>query len=493
MLTLVPFILIVVISGLLFIFPDKTKAILDTVRFFFGDTMGLFYLISGLTFQIGAVVLSFSRYGKIVLGKPGEKPAYSFFAWGSMMFTCGFAADVLFYPFVEWVLYAQNSHIHEFGPVEDWAGVFSLFHWSFISWSFYLLPAVALGFMLHVKKRSRQRYSEACRPIIGKHADGFCGRAIDLFALFALLASTATAFSLATPLMSSILTNLFHISVSRNLITILILLFTCAVYTFAVLKGFKGIGFLANLSIYLLFAILAIVLLFGGQLRYILESSFQNLGYLAQNFIALNTYADPGRTTNFAQDWTIYFWAYWLVWAIAIPFFIGKISRGRTVRQTILGGFLFSGGASALVFSIIGNYAMGLQTSGIRDFITSYETSGDLYSLILNIVDTLPWAPLVLVLMFLCMIGFYATSFDTISYTMACYSHRNLEEGKNPRKSIILLWCILLILLPIALVFSESSLNNIQSLSIITAFPVGIIMIIVIAGFLKEGRQYIPK
>ena len=105
--------------------------------------------------------------------------------------------------------------------------------------------------MLHVRKKNRQRYSEACRPIIGKHADGILGRIIDLFALFALLAGTATTFSVATPLMAAIIVELFGITISRTVVTIIILLITCAVYTYAVLHGFKGISFLAKLCIYL--------------------------------------------------------------------------------------------------------------------------------------------------------------------------------------------------------------------------------------------------
>ena len=94
------------------------------------------------------------------------------------------------------------------------------------------------------------RYSEACRPIIGKHADGILGKVIDLFALFALLAGTATTFSVATPLSSALIIDLFNITISRTVITIIILIVTCAVYTYAVLYGFKGISFLAKTCIY---------------------------------------------------------------------------------------------------------------------------------------------------------------------------------------------------------------------------------------------------
>ena len=493
LITLAPFILIMALAGYLFLFPEQSNDVIGNVRFFFGDTVGIYYLVMGIGVLIISLFLSFSKYGNIVLGEPNEKPKYSFFAWGSMMFTCGLAADILFYSFAEWVMYATNPHIAELGSISEWAGVFPLFHWSFIPWAFYLVLAVAFGFMLHVRKRNRQRYSEACRPVIGKHADGLLGRVIDLFALFALLAGTATTFSVATPLMASILVKLFGITMSRTAVTIIILLITCAVYTYAVLHGFKGISILAKTCIYLFFGLLILVLLISGQGRFIIENGVQSLGKMVQNFVELSTYTDPSRSNNFPQDWTIYYWAYWMVWCIAAPFFIGNISRGRTIKQTILGGYIFGVGSTIVSFIILGNYSLGLQTAGTADFIKVYEETGDLYELILNIIDTMPIAPVILVIVLITMIAFYATSFDSIAYTAACYSYKKLEEDEQPHKLIELLWCLLLIVLPIALVFSESSMSNIQSVSIISAFPIGIIMIIMIWSFFKDAKKYIEE
>lgn len=495
MITLMPFILIMGLAIYLFVFPEQANRVISQVRFFFGDTLGSYYLIIGLGVLIISVFLSFSKYGNIVLGEPNEKAKYSFFTWGSMMFTCGLAADILFYSFAEWVMYATNPHMAEMGGrVTEWAGVFPLFHWSFIPWAFYLVLAVAFGFMLHCRKRDKQRYSEACLPVIGeKHAHGILGRIIDLFALFALLAGTATTFSVATPLMAEIIVTLFGIRISRTAVTIIILLITCAVYTYAVLRGFKGISFLAKLCIYLFFGLQIAFLLAGGQGRFIIENGVQSLGKMVQNFIGLATYADPGRTNNFPQDWTIYYWAYWMVWCIAAPFFIGNISRGRTVKQTILGGYIFGVGSTISSFIILGNHSLGLQTAGTQDFIAQYQASSDLYELILNIIRTMPGNSLFLVWILVCMIAFYATSFDSIAYTAACYSYKKLGEDEKPHTVITLLWCLLLIVLPIALVFSESSMNNIQSVSIISAFPIGIIMILMIWSFIKDAKKYMEE
>lgn len=490
MITLVPLAIVVALCIVFFFAPEQSNAVLSRIRFFFGDTFGTYYLVIGLGIFLLSLYIAGSKYGNIVLGEANEKPKYSFFAWGSMMFTCGLAADILFYSFSEWELYATDPHIAEMGSVQDWAGVYPLFHWSFIPWAFYLVLAVAFGFMLHVRKRSRQKYSEACRPILGRHTDGWAGRIIDLLAVFALLAGTATTFSVATPLMTAIIGELFHVTLSRTTINIVILLITCAVYTYSLLHGFKGISVLANICIYMFFGLIAFVLAFGGEMRYIVETGLSSLGRMVQNFIELSTFTDPLRTSSFPQTWTIYYWAYWMVWCVAAPFFIGSISRGRTVRQTILGGYAFGVGSTLTSFIVLGNYSMGQQMTGKADFIALYNETGDLYGMIVNILKTLPCAPLVMAVVLVTMIAFYATSFDSIALTASCYSYHTLKDGEQPHKGIQLLWCILLILLPIALLFAESSMNNLQSVSIVAAFPIGAVIVLIVASFLKDAKNY---
>lgn len=493
MITLIPLGIVVGLSILFFFLPEQSNLILSNIRFFFGDTLGVYYLVIGLGVFLVSIFIAVSRYGDIVLGDPDEKPKYSFFAWGCMMFTCGLAADILFYSFSEWVMYAADPHIAELGSIQDWASVFPLFHWSFIPWGFYLVLAVAFGFMLHVRKRNRQRYSEACRVILGKHTDGIAGRIIDLLAVFALLAGTATTFSVATPLMASIINELVPFQLNRTAVTIVILLVTCFIYTYSLLHGFKGISILAKACIYLFFGLLAFVLFFGGETRYIIETGVSALGRMMQNFFELSTYTDPQRTTFFPQNWTIYYWAYWMVWCVAAPFFIGSISRGRTIRQTIIGGYGFGVGSTLVSFIILGNYSLGLQVSGKADFIAQYLNTGDLYELIISIIRTIPCSSFILVLLLVTMIAFYATSFDSIALTASCYSYHKLDENENPHKLIQFMWCILLIVLPVALVFAESSMNNLQSVSIIAAFPIGAVIVLITLNFLKDARLYLEE
>lgn len=493
MITLLPLGIIIALCVLFFCMPEQSNAVLSQIRFVLGDTFGTYYLIIGLGVFLISFYVAGSKYGNIVLGGQDEKPKFSFFAWGSMMFTAGLAADILFYSFSEWILYATDPHIAELGSIQDWASVYPIFHWSLIPWGFYLVLAVAFGFMLHVRKRERQKYSEACRPILGKHTDGWGGRIIDLLAVFALIAGTATTFSLATPLMASVINELFHVELSRTAVTIVILIVTCIIYTYSLLHGFKGISFLAKSCIYLFFGLLAFVLLFGGEARYIVETGFSALGRMVQNFFELATFTDPERTTSFPQNWTIFYWAYWMVWCVAAPFFIGSISRGRTVRQTIVGGYVFGVGSTIISFIVLGNYSLGAQVMGKADFLAIYEKSGDLYEVIISIIRTLPCAPLVLIILLLTMIAFYATSFDSIALIASCYSYHRLKEDETPHKVVELMWCVLLILLPIALVFSDSSMSNLQSVSIIAAFPVGAVIVLIVASFLKDAKKYMKE
>lgn len=493
LITLLPLGIICTLCVLFFVAPEQSNNILSKVRFFFGDTFGTYYLIIGLGIFLVSVFVACSRYGDIVLGDPGEKPKYSFFAWGSMMFTCGLAADILFYSFAEWFMYAGDPYVQSLGSIQDWAGVFPVFHWSLIPWGFYLVLAVAFGFMLHVKKNDRQKFSEACRPILGKYTDGWAGRIIDLLAVFALIAGTATTFSVATPLMTMIINALFHVELNRTAVTIVILIITCITYTYSLLHGFKGIEFLAKACIYLFFGLLAYVLLFCGQTRYIIETGFSSLGRMVQNFFQLATYTDPGRENFFPQNWTIYYWAYWMVWCVAAPFFIGNISRGRTVRQTILGGYVFGVGSTILSFIILGNYSMGLEMSGVTRLLAEFQQTGDTYALITDIIGTMPLATFILGLVLVTMIAFYATSFDSIALTASCYSYHRLGEGEQPHRLIQLMWCILLILLPIALIFAESSMSNLQSVSIVAAFPIGAVMVLIVMSFLKDGKNFLQK
>ena len=490
--TFIPFCLILALCAAFAAAPEASGAVLGAVRSFLGDELGSYYLVIGLAILLISLYIAFSRYGTIRLGRPGEKPQYSNFAWGAMMFTSGLAADILFYSLCEWILYANEPHIAELGSLQDWASTIPLFHWGPIPWSFYAALAACFGFMLHVRGCHKQKYSEACRPILGKQTDGPLGKLIDILAVLALLAGTATTFSLATPLLAQAFSALFGLQ-SGKWLTIGILLLICLVYTVSVMRGMRGVRFLAQICMYLFFALLVYVFLFGGESVYIFETGFSAVGNLAQNFIGLATWTDALRTSSFPQTWTIFYWAYWLVWCVAAPFFMGSISRGRTVKQVVLGAYGFGLSSTFLSFIILGNYSLGLQMHGALDVMGIYAAGQDLYATILSILQTLPFPMFVTLLLALAMIAFYATSFDSITLVASAYSYKRFRDGQEASAGMKLFWAILLILLPVALIFSENSMQNLQTVSIIAAFPIALVILLIIASFLKDARRYLEQ
>ena len=489
--TIIPFVTILALCSLFMIFPDASSQVLGSVRFFLGDQFGSYYLLLGLGALICSLYMAFSRYGRIKLGNL-EKPQYSSFQWGSMMFTAGLAADILFYSLCEWMLYAGEPHITDMGAMQDWASTYPLFHWGPIPWSFYIILAVSFGFMLHVRKRNKQKYSEACRPLLGKRVDGIFGKLIDLTAVFALLAGTATTFSLATPLLSMALSRVLGIP-ENNFLTIGILVIICVVYTMAVYFGMQGIAKLAASCVYLFFGLLAYFLLCGGETRYIIETGITAVGNMVQNFVGMATWTDAMRTSSCPQNWTIFYWAYWMVWCVATPFFIGTISKGRTIRQTVLGGYFFGLSGTFTSFIILGNYGLGLQMHGKLDLMGVYAKTGDLYQAIISIFETMPAAKAGLVLLAITMIAFYATSFDALTMVASSYSYKSLGAEEEPHKQVKLFWAILLMLLPIALIFAENSMANLQTVSIIAAFPIGFIIVMIVWSFFKDAGHYLDK
>ena len=489
--TVVPFVGVAILCVLFMLFPTGSANVLAEIRGFLGDDCGIYYAILGLGIFLCTLYIAFSKFGNIKLGNT-EKPEYSSFTWGTMIFTSTMAADILFYSLCEWTMYANESHIEDMGGIQKWASTYPLFHWGPIAWCFYIVLAVAFGFMLHVRGRNKQKFSEACRPILKDKVDGVWGKVIDLIAIFALIAGTATTFSLATPLLSTAISKVFGVASGTGL-TIIILLIIALVYTFTVLFGMKGISKLASYCTYLFFALLLYVLIGGGEARYILETGFSALGNMTQNFIGMSTWMDPLRENSFPQNWTIYYWAYWMVWCVATPFFIGKISKGRTIKNTIIGGYGWGLAGTFTSFIILGNYGLAQQVKHGVDVSGYVAETGDYSQAIMKIFDTLPLTSVGLILLVITMIAFYSTTFDALTMVVSSYSYKKLDVDAEPDKRIRIFWAIIFIVLPIGLIFAENSMYSLQSVSIIAAFPIGIIVLLIVSSFFKDAKKYLEE
>lgn len=488
-LILVPLLLVAGMCLIFFIWPQSATNTIGLIRRFLDHYFSAWYCLVGVGFFLCSMALAFSKIGSIRLGDSTKKPMSSF-RWGCMVFTSTMAADIVFYALCEWALYIDDPFVASHGDVQTWGATFPLFHWGPIAWSFYLVLAAAFGFMLYVRGRSTRRMSEACRPILGRHVDRGWGKLIDLLSIFALLAGTATTFSLSVPLLSSALGEIFGVSTGMAT-AILVLAGICTVYSLAVCLGMDAISRLSTICVWLFFALLAYVGLGGGKFIYILETGITAIGNLAQNFIGMSTQMDPLRETAFPQNWTMYYWAYWMVWCVATPFFIGQISAGKTVRQVILGGYAWGLAGTWLAFIVLGNYGMGLQLMDGMDISGSISAGEAISVVILEILRSLPFSKVVMILLVLSMVAFYATTFDALTLVAASYCCKSLGPEDLPTRKLRLFWAVMLILFPIALMFSEGTMNNLQSVSLIAALPISLVLLLIAASFIKDSRAYL--
>lgn len=493
---LIPLAIVAVLCMLFILSPRKSTQVIDAIRGFLGNQLGFFYILTGFGMLVFSLYLAISPYGNIRLGNE-EKPAYSDFKWATMIFTGVFAADIIYYSFIEWALYAEDPHIVSMGGMQDWASTYSLFHWGPIPWAFYIVLAVAFGFMLHVRGKTKQKFSEACRPLLGNRVDGLAGKIIDLIAICALLAGTATTFSLATPLLAAALSRVFGFSQSVAL-TMGVLLCIAAVYTVSVLNGIKGIIKSASICTGIFFAMLVYVLFFGGETVYIIETGITSIGNLLQNFVSMSLWMDPLRTSGdgingFVQNWTVFYWAYWMAWCVATPFFIGIISKGRTIRNVVCGTYIYGLSGTFLSFIVFGNYGLSQQIKGAVDMVGTAANGGDWNAAIIQVFETLPLTELLLIALFIMMVTFYSTTFDSLTLVISSYSYKTLPMDEEPHKGVRVFWAIVFIIFPIGLIFAQNSINSLQSVSIIAAFPIGIVMILIVISFLRDASDYLEE
>lgn len=491
----IPVVSIVLLSTFIVLFPEKSKTVIEHLWNIMVNKLGFFYMLLGLSMVFLSLYLAFSKYGKIKLGNI-EKPRYSNFSWGAMIFTSTMAADILYWSLIEWAYYYNSTPFAitnmSFSQKQDWAASYPLFHWGITPWAFYMVPAIAFGYMLHVKKVKTRRLSESCRPILGKHTDGIIGHSIDVFSIIGLLAGTATTFSLATPLLSLSVSYLFGITPSIYL-TIIILLIIALIYTLAVLFGFKGISHLANIAVFSFILLLFLVFIASDKV-FIIEEAITGIGCMLHNFIPMSTWMDPLRISGdggvgFPQSWTIFYWAYWIAWFVATPFFIGTISEGRTVKNTVLGGLLCGILGTYLSFIILGYFGLNLEVRGVYSAASSLKNGIEPSIVIIEILKNIPYSKIILATLSFTMIAFYSSTFDAITLIISIYCQKRVVNNEMPRKSLRAFWSIVFVILPLSLLLIKCNLNQLQSLSILAAFPLGVIIILIVLSFFKSMKN----
>lgn len=495
---IVPAVIVVIMGLLVSLLPEGSTKVIGEIRNFLGNSMGVYYILVGLAAFGLLLYFAFSKIGKIRIGKEGDKPMNPI-TWGILIFTSTMAADILFFSFHEWTFYYNAEVLNQ--PVQNtatqqlWASSYSLFHWGFIPWSFYLVLAVVYAFMFFNRgRRNKQKMSEALRPILGKYSDKAPGKIINIISVVGLLCGTATTFSVTTPLMTNIVCEMFGLAYSKT-ISAIILVIIAIIYTIAVLLGSKGISVIAKVTVGFFSFMLAFFFVVGDP-RYIFETGVQGMGNMVANFLRMATWLDPTRSggaSGFPQDWTIFYWAYWIAWCVATPFFIAKISKGRTIKQILLGGGFAGLLGTFSSFIVFGGVGLHQQTSGILDAVGMIESGIAPATVIIKIIQSLPASKFIMAIILITMIGLYASTFDALTDVMSAFSYKNLDVDLTPGKSIKIYWAGIFIVLPLCLLFLDSTNQLLMSISIIGAFPISIIMIMIVIAFIKDVRQYIKE
>lgn len=479
----------------LVLFPEQGAQWVAQAKTFMTDKFGFLYLALGVLAVIFVVYISFSDIGSIKLGKPEEEMQFSTASWAAMMFCGGIGASILYWGIIEWAYYYQGPPFQlEPGSPDAvrWASTYGLFHWGPVAWAIYLVPAIPIAYFAHVRNSPRLKVSQSLMPLFGeKFTSSRWGKLVDVFFVFGMIGGGATTLGLASPLVTEGLHQLFGLPV--NLWTqIVVLLVTTALFAYSAFRGLKsGIQFLSNINFYLALCFVAFVL-FAGPTVFILDTGLEAMGRSLSQMPRMMTWIEPFgefpqhgfKKTNFPQDWTIFYWAWWLVFAPTIGLFIAKISRGRTIRQMVVGSMFFGSLGCAVFFVVLGNYGLYMQLSDKLDVVGILNDKGATTA-IFAVLNTLPMAKLVIAVFTLLAVIFTATTFDSISYILASVVQREVDD--EPHRWNRLFWAFTLSLLPTVLLFL-GGLSTLQTASIFAGAPLIIIMGLLMMSIIKATK-----
>ncbi|WP_299585880.1 BCCT family transporter [uncultured Microbulbifer sp.] len=485
--------LLLMVTLPLILYPKSGAQWVLMAKNFVTDELGVFYLVLGVGALLFMTYIIFSDIGQIKLGKPEEQPEFKTLSWASMLFCTGIGASILYWSMVEWVYYYQTPPFEVKGNTPEaarWAMAYGIFHWGPIAWSIYLIPALPIAYFYYVRNRSVLKISEALMPVLGeRRAKGGIGKLIDVCFVFGMLGGGATTLGIAAPLISEGAHELF--GVSTGIPTKIFILMLCTfIFGCSVFAGLKrGIQTLSNVNMWLSILLLAFVFIAGPTL-FMLNAGLDSLGKVLNNLFHMATWTEPfGRFKQFPQtyvpqDWTIFYWAWWLVFAPSVGLFIARISRGRTIKAMVVGAIFYGTLGCFLFFLILGNYGVYLQFSGELDVVQTLNQQGATAA-IFAILQTLPMSKLVILAFTVLALIFTATTFDSISYILAAVVQKEIIG--EPARWNRLFWAFTLSVMPITLMFL-GGLDALQTASIIGGVPLLIVALLLCISIVKAAQ-----
>lgn len=479
------------------VFPKASQEIITKMNEAVVSTIGSVYLFIGLAILIFVLYIAFGKYGNVTLGKSTDKPEFNNFSWAAMLFCAGIASDILYWGVIEWAFYYQDPPHGGKGMTDsalNYATMYGMFHWGPIAWATFVLPALCIGYLIFVKKKPVFKISQTLRPILKSQTDGFIGQVTDIIFIFGLLGGAATSLALGVPMITAGIERLTGLDGDSMVMRGAILFIITALFAYSSYSGLKkGIKVLSDWNVILSFVLLGFVLIVGPTV-FIMETTITGMGNMVKNFFQMATWIEPfggigGRKeTNFPQDWTIFYWSWWIVYAPFIGLFIARISKGRTMKEVVLGTIIYGTLGCMLFFGIFGNYAVYLQLTGAFDVVQNLNTHGT-EATIIEVLHQLPFPNLVIILFLLSAVLFLATTFDSGSYILAAASQKKVVG--EPLKANRLYWAFALCLLPFALMLvgGERSLEVLKTASLLASVPVLIVFVMMMISFLRTLNE----
>lgn len=479
------------------VFPKASQEVITKMNDAVSSALGSVYLFIGLAILIFVLYIAFGKYGNVTLGKATDKLEFNNFSWAAMLFCAGIASDILYWGIIEWAFYYQDPPHGGKGMTDsalNYATMYGMFHWGPIAWATFVLPALCIGYLLFVKKKPIYKVSQTLRPILKGQTDGLVGKIVDIIFIFGLLGGAATSLALGVPMITAGIERLTGIDGDNMLMRGAILFLVTAIFAYSSYSGLKkGIKVLSDWNVILSFVLLGFVLIVGPTV-FIMETTITSMGNMIKNFFEMATWLEPfggigGRKeTNFPQQWTIFYWSWWIVYAPFIGLFIARISKGRTLKEVVLGTIIYGTLGCMLFFGIFGNYAVFLQISGQFDVIQNLNTHGT-EATIIEVLHQLPFHNIIIVLFMLSAVLFLATTFDSGSYILAAASQKKVIG--EPLKANRLYWAFALCLLPFALMLvgGEKALEVLKTAALLASVPVLVVFVMMMVAFMRTLNE----
>ena len=323
--------------------PDSFEAVTTTIKDFVASTFGWYYMVL-MSFMLAlCVFIILSPYGKIRLGKDSDRPQFSLVTWIAMLFSAGMGIGLVFYGAAE-----PLSHFAINPATEDpnTAAAFkeglrqSFFHWGFHVWAMYAIVALSLAFF-QFRKGEPGLISATLKPIFGKKMEGPWGVLVDVLAVFATTFGVATSLGFGAVQINAGLNYLFDVEIGIFSQLIIIAVVTVLFVSSAWSGLSRGIKYLSNMNLVLAVVLLLLVLVLGPTLLILNMFTDSFGGYLA-NLVEMSFRTAPLDAGNreWLNSWTIFYWAWWIAWAPFVSMFIARVSKGRTIREFLIGVLL---------------------------------------------------------------------------------------------------------------------------------------------------------